>query len=346
MAWVQDIYDTLFDPNTVCVACISHGKDSLAMLRAIKLLGLPLHRIVTSDVWATQDIPADLPPMWEWKKEADKRIKDLYGIDVEHVCATKKAPVLDDSQIVQVEREREREREIESRTRECYTESCQNAENTQETSEDFLVRPENGARSSRSTKLTYEDIFYRVYEGGERNGKMYGFPFNIGAWCQSRLKQTAMAFSESPTDEGRKTNIIQYIGIAADEPERIKRHIVKPNIIMPLVEIGWEEDLCGLISGYQDLLSPVYTSATRDGCWFCHNQGVAQLRNLRKNYPELWSLLLKWDADSPVTFKADGTTVHDFDARFQLEDEGLISPEDPWRWGYLKDLPLQLRMKF
>ena len=106
MAWVQEIYDTLFDPNTVCVACISHGKDSLAMLRAIKLLGLPLHRIVTSDVWATQDIPADLPPMWEWKKEADKRIKDLYGIDVEHVCATKKAPVLDDSQIVQVERER------------------------------------------------------------------------------------------------------------------------------------------------------------------------------------------------------------------------------------------------
>lgn len=107
MAWVQEIYDTIFDPNTVCVACISHGKDSLAMLRAIKLLGLPLHRIVTSDVWATQDIPADLPPMWEWKKEADKRIKDLYGIDVEHVCATKKAPVLDDSQIVQVERERE-----------------------------------------------------------------------------------------------------------------------------------------------------------------------------------------------------------------------------------------------
>ena len=155
-----------------------------------------------------------------------------------------------------------------------------------------------------------------------------------------------MEFSASPTDEGRKTNIIQYIGIAADEPERIKRHITKPNIVMPLVEIGWEEDLCRLISGYQDLLSPVYTSATRDGCWFCHNQGVSQLRNLRKNYPDLWKLLLKWDTDSPVTFKADGTTVHDFDSRFQLEDEGLISPEDPWRWGYLKDLPLQLRIKF
>ena len=110
MAWVQEIYDTLYDPNTICVACISHGKDSIAMLRAIKLLGLPLHRIVTSDVWATQDIPADLPPMWEWKKEADHTIKELYGIEVEHICAMQKP-----SQNVQVEREREH-----GAQRECY----------------------------------------------------------------------------------------------------------------------------------------------------------------------------------------------------------------------------------
>lgn len=125
MAWIQEIYDLLYDPDTICVACISHGKDSLAMLRAIKLLGLPLHRIVTSDVWATQDIPADLPPMWEWKKEADQIIKELYGIEVEHICAMQKEKFTvsekrkkeveahatkDLSQFVQVERERERAR--------------------------------------------------------------------------------------------------------------------------------------------------------------------------------------------------------------------------------------------
>ena len=102
MAWINEIYDTLYDENTICVARISYGKDSLAMLRAIKLLGLPLHRIVHTEVWATQDIPADLPPMVEFKKKADKIIKELYGIDVEHICATKKS-----SQIGNVERERE-----------------------------------------------------------------------------------------------------------------------------------------------------------------------------------------------------------------------------------------------
>lgn len=100
MAWVQEIYDKLFDQDTVCVACISHGKDSIAMLRAIKLLGLPLHRIVTTDVWATQDIPAVLPEMWEWKTEADKIIKELYGIEVEHICAMQDG----NSQTVHVER--------------------------------------------------------------------------------------------------------------------------------------------------------------------------------------------------------------------------------------------------
>ena len=30
--------------------------------------------------------------------------------------------------------------------------------------------------------------------------------------------------------------------------------------------------------------------------------------------------MLKWDNDSPVTFKSDGTTVHDFEERFANED--------------------------
>lgn len=151
---------------------------------------------------------------------------------------------------------------------------------------------------------------------------------------------------DSPKHEGRKINIVQYLGIAADEPIRIARHIGRKNIVLPLVEIGWDEDLCGLISGYQNLLSPTYETSMRDGCWFCHNQGVDQLRNLRKKHPELWALLLKWDKDSPVTFHADGHTVHDFDERFALEDQGLILPSDPWKWSYLEDRPIQLKMNF
>ena len=138
-----------------------------------------------------------------------------------------------------------------------------------------------------------------------------------------------------------KTDGVQYIGIAADEPNRF--HNLTDKKRSPLVEAGWTEEMCREWCVENDLLSPIYTTATRGGCWFCHNQGIDQLRLLRKNYPEYWEMLLKWDNDSPVTFKADGHTVHDFDIRFQLEDEMCIDPNAPFRWKML-DEPLQMRL--
>ena len=43
--------------------------------------------------------------------------------------------------------------------------------------------------------------------------------------------------------------------------------------------------------------------------------------------------MLKWDEDSPVTFHADGHTIHDFDKRFEIEK----TLNKPWRWKYLND---------
>lgn len=111
-----------------------------------------------------------------------------------------------------------------------------------------------------------------------------------------------------------------------------------------MVEAGWDEAYCRKWCEDNDLLSPIYTTATRGGCWFCHNQGIGQLRLLRKNYPEYWQMMLKWDKDSPVTFKPDGRTVHDFDERFQLEDEGFILPDEKFRWSMLEDGGVNYRL--
>jgi len=171
-----------------------------------------------------------------------------------------------------------------------------------------------------------------------------GLPANQDELVQFGLEKGCPKFSKSAV-RGAKINTVQYIGIAADEPERIKRH-TKPGVELPLVEMGWEEAYCRKWCEENDLLSPIYTTATRGGCWFCHNQGVDQLRLLRKNYPDLWALMLKWDLDSPVTFHADGHTVHDFDKRFQLEDEGILIPGDrKFRWAMLNDTEHNLTME-
>ena len=101
------------------IARISYGKDSLKMLDVIFTRNLPLDRITTTDVWATDTVSANLPPMEEFKARMDERIWNLYRVDVEHLCARNKdgtkrtyeqmfyhVPVRR-SQSGQVERERE-----------------------------------------------------------------------------------------------------------------------------------------------------------------------------------------------------------------------------------------------
>ena len=274
------------EPNTEYILSLSYGKDSLACLEAIKLLGYPLDRIVHAEVWATDDIPADLPVMIEFKKYADDLIYEKYGIRVEHIYSIKDGE-----------------------------------------------------------KQTYEKCFYSKITTGKNKGRIYGFPFTIGSWCNDRLKLSVLEFVGAKgervirRDDGKRVKTVQYLGIAPDEPERIKRQNNKRGVVLPLVDIGWDEEKCYEWCKENNLLSPIYYTAPRGGCWFCHYQGVDQLRILRKEHPELWQLLLKWDDDSPTTFKSDGFTVHDFEKRFQYEDRGLLIPGDKkFRWKHLRKI--------
>lgn len=73
--------------DTQYIARISHGKDSLKMLDVIASRGLPLDRITTTDVWATDTIRGEHPKMVEFKARADEYIWRKYHIEVEHLCA-------------------------------------------------------------------------------------------------------------------------------------------------------------------------------------------------------------------------------------------------------------------
>lgn len=102
------------------IARISYGKDSLKMLNVIVSRGLPLDRITTTDVWATDTIPAWLPPMQAFRDRVDEWIWEHYRIECEHLCARNKDGSKKTyeqmfyhvpqrrSQTVHVERERER----------------------------------------------------------------------------------------------------------------------------------------------------------------------------------------------------------------------------------------------
>lgn len=288
------------------VARISYGKDSMKMLDVIVSRGLPLDRITTSDVWATDTISACLPPVEEFKVRMDEVIWKKYRIEVEHLCA----------------------------------------------------------RNLDGSKKTYEQMFYQVPKR-RKEGRNYGFPIIGYPWCQLLKRQgryqstrnnqiisefgrrgsmvpeaeVSAGFSVKTETTVDDKDIVEYIGIAADELKRFGQ--LNEKVRAPLVEFGIEEGLCGLYCQYGDTLSPTYESSCRDGCWFCHNQGVNQLRLLRRNYPDRWALLMKWDNDSVTTFRPDGHTVHDFDYRFQCEDEGLLPTDRAFRWSMLDAVQLR-----
>lgn len=154
--------------------------------------------------------------------------------------------------------------------------------------------------------------FYRTKQKGGNKGKIYGFPYTIGAWCNDRLKM-------KPIDKyfNQQGEHIRYIGIAYDEPKRYER--LGSNEKAPLYEWGvTEEDTIKYLTE-KNILNPLYKKFTRLGCWCCPKQSLKSLRTLRKEYPEYWKELLEYDEYSPTTFKPN-YTVRQLEDRFYKED--------------------------
>ena len=169
------------------IARISYGKDSLKMLDVIFTRNLPLDRITTTDVWATDTVSANLPPMEEFKARMDERIWHLYRVDVEHLCARNKDGSKNTyeqmfyhvpnrrSQTGQVERERERRATARldtgipgsrSAVVSIYTQAEFQATECRERLPDSLPTPDT--TTARSSSLC----------------RQQGFPAQISPWCR------------------------------------------------------------------------------------------------------------------------------------------------------------------
>lgn len=195
--------------------------------------------------------------------------------------------------------------------------------------ERYGITVEHICAKRNGKKQTFEKMFYSKRLSSKHEHKIherYGWPYRKGSWCNDRLKVQPLKLIER--------GCISYIGIAADEPERIAR--LSDGRISPLVAAGWTESDCTKWCKENGQLSPIYEEAERGGCWFCLQQRITQLQQLRHNHPDLWQLMLQWDSDSPVTFLSDGHTIHDFDKRFRLEDEGKVPSGKSFRWKMMQ----------
>ncbi len=117
---------------------------------------------------------------------------------------------------------------------------------------------------------------------------------------------------------------IQYIGIAADEPARLRD---ENNKLYPLAEWGMaEKDALQYCrdngwdwkEGEYDL----YDLLDRVSCWCCANKNLKELRNIYHYLPKYWGWLkgLQSRIDRPFH---SGKTIFELEERFQTEDSQI-----------------------
>ena len=162
--------------------------------------------------------------------------------------------------------------------------------------------------------VTFKEQFYKIKQRGKHVGDNYGFPYTIGAWCNDRLKM-------QPIKEymrKQKEQIIQYVGIAYDEPERYER-LNHETHIAPLYDLKITEKEAMEICEKYDLLSPIYKTSFRGGCWFCPKQRLSQLKWLYQEHNDLWNTLRDMEKDSFNTFRPN-TTLKDLEERFKNDE--------------------------
>lgn len=141
------------------------------------------------------------------------------------------------------------------------------------------------------TKILHSDRDYMYFFTnavrirGKYKGRLYGFP--IAQKCVINRECKMRPIRQYLTTQG---NVVQYLGIASDEHKRLAR-LKEENRISLLAKYGYTESMAKELCRKYNLLSPIYETSERNGCWFCPNCRIKDFAMLRKRHPQLWSEL-------------------------------------------------------
>lgn len=144
-----------------------------------------------------------------------------------------------------------------------------------------------------------------------RKGFSWGGPRN--RWCTSVLKTRVI--DKYIRELSKEYTLVQYIGIAADEPQRVRE------FKYPLIDWGMTEADCLAYCKERGFdWDGLYDIFNRVSCWCCPLQSFEELRKLRRHFPELWERLRYMDKNTWRKFLKN-YSVEQLEVRFAFEDE-------------------------
>lgn len=115
-------------------------------------------------------------------------------------------------------------------------------------------------------KKDYVQLCNTIYKKGDNIGYRYGFQAGGVCFANSELKRQPI---HSYYSQFRKDyNIVQYVGIAIDEPKRLAR-LEGTNKVSLLAKYGYTEKMAMDKCKEYDLVSPCYSMASRGVLVLC-----------------------------------------------------------------------------
>lgn len=192
------------------------------------------------------------------------------------------------------------------------------------------IVPLLNSKGIKFTELRYETSFmYNFCERPvekKRGGQQLGYSWcgGLARWGTDRKESTIKKYYKTIND-----NIVEYVGIAADEEKRIPRAREKGQIL-PLVDFNMTESdalkYC-FDNGYDWIEDDVelYTILDRVSCWCCKNKNLNELRQMYKYLPKYWKKLQEMQDKTFLPYKnyrykgKPCQTVQDLEERFKEE---------------------------
>lgn len=175
------------------------------------------------------------------------------------------------------------------------------------------------------------DMFVRPIKYRDPQNKPY--PIHYGyEWCGGRgirwgTSGKLSAIMNHYKDYYSNEEITEYVGIAVDEPGRIRENS-RTGVIKayPLVDWGMTENDCLTYCydhgwNWDENGVELYRVLDRVSCWCCQNKNLRELKNIYMYLPEYWQRLrgLQSRIDSPM--KGVGKSVFQLEERFKKEIE-------------------------
>ena len=157
-------------------------------------------------------------------------------------------------------------------------------------------------------------MFEHIKTKGKRIGSAgYGWATMLARWCTAKLKTAVIEkFCKS-----LGCDYMHYIGIAVDEPKRLKPD---PRKTYPLADWNITE-AAALAYCYERGFDwgGLYKHFDRVSCWCCPLKNLRELKTLWKHYPELWAELRRMDERAFNQFRSD-YSVADLEKKFEIEE--------------------------